>query len=58
MADDWAKKVSKTRAAKVAITIRLDADVLAFFRAHGEGYQTWMNNALRAYMDYYNGEDR
>jgi uncharacterized protein (DUF4415 family) len=58
MADDWTKKVGKTRPAKVAITIRLDADVLAFFRAHGEGYQTWMNNVLRAYMDSQNGEDR
>jgi uncharacterized protein (DUF4415 family) len=28
-------------------TIRLDADVLAFFRARGRGYQTHINDALR-----------
>ena len=32
---------------KVSTTIRLDADVLAFFRAHGRGYQTQINAALR-----------
>lgn len=33
---------------KVSTTIRLDADVLAFFRARGKGYQTQINDALRA----------
>ena len=33
---------------KVSTTIRLDADVLAFFRAKGAGYQTRINNALRS----------
>lgn len=32
---------------KVSTTIRLDADVVAFFRAHGRGYQTQINDALR-----------
>ena len=32
---------------KVLTTIRLDADVLAFFRARGRGYQTHINDALR-----------
>jgi len=32
---------------KVSTTIRLDADVLAFFRARGRGYQTHINDALR-----------
>jgi uncharacterized protein (DUF4415 family) len=32
----------------VSTTIRLDADVLAFFRAKGAGYQTRINNALRS----------
>jgi uncharacterized protein (DUF4415 family) len=31
----------------VLTTIRLDADVLAFFRAQGRGYQTRINEALR-----------
>lgn len=32
---------------KVSTTIRIDADVLAFFRARGRGYQTQINDALR-----------
>ena len=32
---------------KVQTTIRLDADVLAYFRAIGPGYQTQINDALR-----------
>jgi uncharacterized protein (DUF4415 family) len=36
---------------KVLTTIRIDADVLAFFRAQGRGYQTRMNEALRDVKD-------
>jgi uncharacterized protein (DUF4415 family) len=32
---------------KVLTTIRLDADVIAFFRAQGPGYQSRINEALR-----------
>ena len=32
---------------KVSTTIRLDADVLAYFRAAGRGYQTQINDELR-----------
>ena len=32
---------------KVLTTIRLDADVIAFFRAQGTGYQSRINDALR-----------
>lgn len=32
---------------KVLTTIRLDADVMAFFRAQGRGYQSRINDALR-----------
>ena len=36
---------------KQQITIRLDYDVLKWFRAQGEGYQTRINSLLRAYME-------
>ena len=36
---------------KQQITIRLDADVLKWYRAQGEGYQTRINALLRAYME-------
>jgi uncharacterized protein (DUF4415 family) len=32
---------------KVLTTVRLDADVLAFFRAQGSGYQSRINDALK-----------
>ncbi len=34
---------------KKSITIRLDADVVDWFKAHGKGWQTKMNWALRLY---------
>ena len=35
---------------KKAVSIRLDQDVLAWFRKQGRGYQTRMNAILRTYM--------
>ena len=37
--------------AKQQLTIRLDADVLAWLKANGRGYQTRINHILRAAMD-------
>jgi uncharacterized protein (DUF4415 family) len=36
---------------KQALTLRIDRDVVEFFRATGKGYQTRMNAVLRAYME-------
>ncbi|MBA5867204.1 MAG: 3-oxoacyl-ACP synthase [Nitrospira sp. CR1.3] len=36
---------------KTAVTIRLDRQVLNWFKAKGPGYQTRINALLRAYMD-------
>ncbi len=36
---------------KSSITMRLDSDLLAWFRSLGKGYQTRMNAILRAYME-------
>ncbi|HVW52812.1 MAG TPA: BrnA antitoxin family protein [Trinickia sp.] len=35
---------------KQAVTMRLDVDVLNWFKAQGQGYQTRINKLLRAYM--------
>lgn len=40
---------------KKPVAIRLDADVLAWFKQGGEGYQTRINTALRAYMAQHRG---
>ena len=36
---------------KTAISLRVDPDVLDFFKSAGRGYQTRMNAVLRAYME-------
>jgi len=51
---DWtgAKRGLLYRPVKQQITLRLDADVVAWFRAHapdGRGYQTEINRVLREY---------
>ncbi|NNE62145.1 MAG: BrnA antitoxin family protein [Woeseia sp.] len=37
--------------AKQSITVRLDSDVLEWFRSQGKGYQTRINAVLRFYME-------
>ena len=37
------------REPKISTTIRIDADVLAWFKSQGKGYQSRMNAVLRAY---------
>ena len=39
------------RPVKQQITLRIDADLLAWFRSLGDKYQTRINAALREYMD-------
>jgi uncharacterized protein (DUF4415 family) len=36
---------------KTSIALRIDADVLEWFKAQGPGYQTRMNAVLRAFKD-------
>jgi uncharacterized protein (DUF4415 family) len=40
---------------KKQITLRIDPDVLAFFRKHGRGYQTTINAVLRKYVEAQKG---
>jgi len=35
---------------KTPINIRIDRDILTWFRQQGDGYQTRINDALRAHM--------
>ncbi len=50
---DWSKaEVGKFyRPIKKPLTIRLDADVLAWLRRQGKGYQTRINALLRSSME-------
>jgi len=36
---------------KTSISLRVDRDVLEWFKAQGPGYQTRINNVLRAFRD-------
>ena len=52
---DWkgAKRGVFYRPIKQQLTLRLDADVVAWFKSHapkGQGYQTDINRALRAHV--------
>lgn len=41
---------------KQQITLRIDADVLDWFKAQGKGYQSRINALLRAYMQAHRSE--
>ena len=47
---DWTQAIMGVPAPKDHINIRIDHDVLEWFRANGSGYQTLMNNVLRAFV--------
>lgn len=47
---DWTRAELVIPEPKKMISLRLDPDVLAFFKAQGKGYQTRINAVLRAYM--------
>jgi uncharacterized DUF497 family protein len=52
LGDEFFRRATKAwPPAKEQLTIRLDADVLAWLKASGRGYQTRINHILRAAME-------
>jgi uncharacterized protein (DUF4415 family) len=50
---DWYKDaVLVIPGPKQLVSLRIDNDVLQWFRAQGSGYQTRMNAVLRSYMQH------
>ncbi len=53
--DDWAQAVAHRGlpmpGRKEQIALRVDADVLSWFRSQGAGWQTRMNAVLKSYRD-------
>ena len=47
---DWTQSIVGIPVPKDHINIRIDHDVLEWFRSNGKGYQTLMNNVLRAFV--------
>lgn len=48
---DWSKAELVLPVKKKAISIRLDEDVLQFFKKEGEGYQSRINAVLRSFVN-------
>ena len=48
---DWATTVLPLPMRKEHMNLRIDADVLAYFRGQGRGYQTRINAVLRSYVE-------
>jgi uncharacterized protein (DUF4415 family) len=48
---DWSQAVIVVPAKKKAISIRVDPDVLDFFKNEGPGYQRRINAVLRSYVE-------
>ena len=48
---DWTQAILGIPARKDHINIRVDHDVLQWFKANGKGYQTLMNNVLRTFVE-------
>ncbi|MBI2339540.1 MAG: BrnA antitoxin family protein [Deltaproteobacteria bacterium] len=45
------RELSATRPRKFQLTLRIDEDVLKWFKSKGHGYQTRINSLLRAYKE-------
>jgi uncharacterized protein (DUF4415 family) len=55
---DWHLKAEAvTPTTKKLLSLRLDADVIEWFRQQGAGYQTRMNAVLRSFMEHEAGRD-
>ena len=53
---DWFRKAELVMpAAKTATSIRVDSDVMGWFKTQGRGWQTRMNAVLRAYAKAHGG---
>jgi uncharacterized protein (DUF4415 family) len=48
---DWSKAEVRMPSPKQAISLRLDSDLLDWFKSFGKGYQTRINAVLRSYKD-------
>lgn len=53
----WVRAAQMPRG-KTQITLRIDADVLEFFRDTGSGYQTMINAVLREYVEAFKSHEK
>ena len=55
---DWWADAEVLPARKVPVSLRIDPDILDFFKSQGLGYQTRINAVLRRYMEAVQGQER
>jgi len=49
---DWGKAMVDMPQPKAVLNMRVDCDVLTFFKKAGRGYQTKINAILRSYVEH------
>jgi uncharacterized protein (DUF4415 family) len=49
--EDWANARVVWPQGKAPVTLRLDKDIIAWFKAQGRGYQTRINAVLRGFVE-------
>lgn len=49
---DWSRAEPVYPVKKNPVSIRLDEDIIAYFKRTGRGYQTRINAVLRSYMEH------
>jgi len=54
--DDFFRRADLHLPAKQSVTLRVDSDVLHWFKSKGRGYQTRINKLLRQYMNAHREE--
>lgn len=52
LAVDWSQASVELPQPKAVLNMRIDSDVLEFFRRQGKGYQTKINAVLRSYVEH------
>lgn len=52
-ANFWSKAKLVKPITKKAISLRVDSDVLDWFKSQGKGYQSLMNAVLRSYVEHH-----
>jgi uncharacterized protein (DUF4415 family) len=48
----WENAKMVVPTSKKAVSLRLDSDILDWFKSQGKGYQSTINNVLRTYVNH------
>ena len=54
----WEKATVQLPIKKKAISLRIDEDILDWYKSVGSGYQTLMNTVLKSYCEYQQSDSK